>query len=274
MKKYMRSLAMMAVTALLVLPVFAGGSKDSAPAENSITLESGKLKIGTEIGYPPFEYFDTDGKTPIGFDVAMGKALGEKLGLEVEFVDTAWDGIFAGIDTKKYDCIISAVTITPERSAKYLFSDPYIGNGQSMVLNKNADIKATTPEDLTGLKVGYQAETTSDIYMTKLAEGGLKFTPCEYDKILNAFDDLKFKRCDAVIADSVVAIDYVSKKDSPYVMAWRGKADEYFGICMSKENPDLQAAVNKALGEMFADGTMKKISEKFFGMDMVSSLKK
>ena len=99
------------------------------------TVEKGKFKVGMEIGYPPMEYYDTDGKTPIGFDIELGKAIASKLGLEVEFVDTAWDGIFAGLETNKYDCVISAATITPERLESMEFSKPYVGNGQTLVVN-------------------------------------------------------------------------------------------------------------------------------------------
>jgi polar amino acid transport system substrate-binding protein len=143
-----------------------------------------------------------------------------------------------------------------------------------MVLLKGSTVTAKTPEDLSGLQVGYQAETTSDVYMTKLAENGLKFKALEYDKVLNVFDDLKLGRIDAAVADSLVSVDYVNKPDSPFVMAWQGPADEFFGICMKKGNTELVDAVNKALDELFADGTMKKISENNFGTDIVSSVRK
>lgn len=273
MKKAVRNYTAILAAALIAVPVFAGGTQDKNQ-KSSMTLESGVLKIGMEIGYPPFEYYAEDGKTLLGFDAEMGRAVAAKLGLKAEFVDTAWDGIFAGLDTNKYDCIMSAVTITDERKVKYDFSDPYIGNGQSMVLTKDSKVTAKSPEELTGLRVGYQAETTSDIYMTKLAEKGLKFQAEEYDKVMNCFDDLKVGRCDAVVADSLVSVDYVNKPDSPFVMAWQGTPNEFFGICIKKGNAALQEKVNKALAELFADGTMKQISMNNFKRDMVSSLKK
>jgi polar amino acid transport system substrate-binding protein len=258
---------------LLMQGVYAGGKKETA-APDSMTIKDGVLMIGMEIGYPPFEYFDADGKTPIGFDVQLGNAIAKKLGLKVEIVDTAWDGIFAGVNTGKYDCIISAVTITEERKAVHNFSTPYIGNAQAMVLLKGSTVTAKNPEELGGLGVAYQAETTSDIYMTKLAdEKGLKFTAYEYDKVMNCFDDLKNGRCDAVVCDSLVAIDYVNAEDSPFQMVWQGTADEKFGICMKKGNDKLTAAIDKALEELFADGTVLAISQDVFKMDMVSSVR-
>ncbi len=251
-------------------------SRNSGSARNAgnITLKEGVLSVGVEIGYPPFEYFDTDGTTPIGFDVSMAKAIGQKLGLKVEFIDTAWDGIFAGVDTDRYDCVISAVTITPERLQVHNFSKPYIGNAQSLVLLKNTTVTARTPEDLNGYSVAYQAETMSDIYMTELASKGLQFEPFEYDKVLNCFDDLRLGRVDAIVCDSMVAVDYINKPDSVFEIVWQGTNDETFGICMKKGNNALTEAVDKALDELFAEGTMQRISQEIFNMDMVSSVRK
>ncbi|MDR1902943.1 MAG: transporter substrate-binding domain-containing protein [Treponema sp.] len=250
--------------------VFAGGQRQSG----GLTMEKGVLTVGMEIGYPPMEYLAEDGKTPIGFDVEMAKALAAKLGLEVKFVDTAWDGIFAGVNTGKYDCIISSVTITDERTAAHNFTKPYIGNAQSMVLLKGSSIKARSPEELEGLGVAYQAETTSDIYMSQLAEKGLKFTPYEYDKVMNCFDELKLNRVDAIVCDSLVSVDYIAPADSPFEIVWQGPAEETFGICLKKGNDALTQALDKALDELFADGTMLRISQNTFKMDLVSGVRK
>jgi polar amino acid transport system substrate-binding protein len=251
--------------------LFSGCTKKES---GEFTLEKGILAIGMEIGYPPMEYFDTDGKTPIGFDVELGKAICAKLGLTPKFVDTAWDGIFAGVNAGKYDCIMSSVTITEERLEVHNFSKPYIGNAQSMVLLKDSKIIAKNPEQLEGLAVAYQEETTSDIYMTKLAAAGLKFSPYEYDKVLNCFDDLRLGRVDAIVCDSLVAVDYIAPADTPFEIVWQGPAEEVFGVCIKKGNDALTAAVDKALDELFADGTILKISQNIFKVDMVSGARK
>jgi polar amino acid transport system substrate-binding protein len=269
MKK--RILVTFAAAVLLSQAVFAGGKQSGETG--GLTLEKGVLSIGMEIGYPPFEYFDTDGKTPIGFDVSLGKALADKLGLTVKFVDTAWDGIFAGVATSKYDCIISAVTITEERKQVYNFTQPYIGNAQSIVMLKNSPSKVQKPEDLGGLRVTYQAETVSDVYVAKLIENGIKITAFEYDKVLNCFDELKLGRVDAIMCDSLVAVDYVSAPDSLFTTVWQGVSDEQFGICLKKGNNNLTVALDTALDELFLDGTMRKLSDDIFHMDMVSGVK-
>jgi polar amino acid transport system substrate-binding protein len=217
------------------------------------------------------EYYGSDGTTPVGFDVSMANAIAAKLGLKVKFVDTAWDGIFAGVDTGKYDCIISSVTITDARLAAHNFTKPYVGNAQAIVLLKGSSLNVKRPEDFAGLGVAYQAETTSDIYMAKLADEGLRFTPYEYDKVMNCFDELRLGRVDAIICDSLVAVDYIAPADSPFEIVWQGPAEEVFGICLKKGNDALTAAIDNALDELFADGTMLKISREVFNMDMVSA---
>jgi polar amino acid transport system substrate-binding protein len=262
------------LTALAVLlaggALFAGGGRQSG----GLTIKPGVLTVGMEIGYPPMEYYDTDSKTPIGFDVSMAKAIADNMGLKVEFVDTAWDGIFAGVDTGKYDCIMSSVTITPEREAAHNFSKPYVGNALAMVLLKGSNITARKPEDLGGLGVAYQAETTADFFMENYARQGLRFTPYEYEKVMNCFDEMRLGRVDVIITDILVAFDYVSPADSPFEIVWQGPADEKFGICMKKGNNALTEAIDKALDELFTNGTMLKISQETFNLDMVTAARR
>ena len=244
----------------------------SKQTSKEMLLKKGELSIGVNIAYPPFEYYDADGKTALGFDIDLGKAIAKKLGVNAQIIDVAWEGIFAGLDTNKYDCVISGITITPERQAAYELSNPYVGNGQAIILKKGSSLKIKSPEDLKGLTVGYLTESTSDIFMTKKAEAGLKFKAAEYDDAMNSFADLKNGRCDAVVSDSLVAVDYVSKKDAPFEIVWQGKPEEYIGIAIKKGNTQLLEAVNKALEDLLADGTLKELSIKNFGSDIVSTV--
>jgi polar amino acid transport system substrate-binding protein len=254
---------------VLILGVFAGCKKKS----DGLTVKPGVLMIGMEIGYPPLEYYAEDGVTPAGFDVDMGKALAAKLGLKAEFVDTAWDGIFAGVQTGKYDCIMSSVTITPERRETLNFTKPYIGNAMTIVVPKGSPINITRPEDIAGYRVTYQAETTADIYATQIAESGVKFEAFEYDKVMNCFDEMKLGRVDIIVVDSLVAFEYLDRDPDAFRFAWQGPADEQFGIALKKGNDALTAELDRALGELFADGTLQKISDDIFHMDLVSSVK-
>lgn len=260
------------IFALSILATLTGCSKKVNRGE--FTVEEGKFKIGVSVDYPPFEYYAEDGKTALGFDIDLGKEVASRLGLEAVVVDTDWDGLMAGLDSERYDVIMSGMTITPERCEKYNFSTPYIGNGQAILLAQNSTLAISKPEDLNGKKVGYQTQTTSDNFMKKLkAEGKIDYLPAEYDKSFNAFDDLKFNRIDAVVCDSLVAADYLSKTSSEYRLVWTGLSDELMGICLSKSKTDFLEKINQAIASIIADGTMKKLYQKNFGFDMTSSLK-
>jgi polar amino acid transport system substrate-binding protein len=259
--------------ALILISIICMIAACQSGGEKGLTIKKGTLMIGMEIGYPPMEYFDTDSKTPIGFDVELGKAVAAKMGLEPEFVDVAWDGIFAGVNTDKYDCIMSSVTINPARLGAHNFSKPYIQNTLAIVLMKGSGQNIRSPQDLAGLGVAYQEETTSDDFMAELADAGMQFTPFEYDKVMYCFDEIKLGRVDAIMTDLLVAYEYVGQAGSPFEIVWQG-GEEEFGICMKKGKTDLTNAINKALDELFADGTMVKISNKIFGMDLVSAVRK
>ena len=236
-----------------------------------MTLKKGILMIGMEIGYPPMEYFDEDGKTPIGFDVEMGKVIADKLGLDVEYVDTAWDGIFASLDTDKYDCIMSSVTYTDERAAKYNFSTPYAVNAQYLIVRKDSLVKPKSLEEVSSLRLTFQGETTSDeLYQEWSAKTGIKHTIYPYDKVMNCFDDLNLNRVDVILVDSVVASDYLAKPGNPFEISALVSDDEVLAICIKKGNNELTAAIDKALNELYAEGTLQRISQKIFGTDVVS----
>ncbi|MDR0389781.1 MAG: ABC transporter substrate-binding protein [Spirochaetaceae bacterium] len=262
-----------AVIAAIALAVLVQGSCTKS-SSGGLTIKPGVLSVGMEIGYPPMEYYDTDGKTPIGFDVEIAKALAAKLGFSFEFVDTAWDGIFAGVETDKYDCIISSVTYNEERAARYNFTKPYIANSQLLVVRKDSSFKPKTMEETQGLRLTYQAETTSDELATKwIEESGTQVQVFEYDKVMNCFDELSLNRVDVILVDSVVAAEYLSRPGNPYEITAEVSNDEVLAICLKKGNQALTDALNKALDELYADGTLQKTSQEVFGTDVVSSVR-
>ena len=266
MKRLMILLMIMALAG----GVFAGGRRDTG----GLTIRPGVLQIGMDIGYPPFEFFAEDGVTPMGFDVELGKALAQRMGLRPEFINTAWEGIFAGVNTNRYDVIISAVTITPARLEAHNFSNPYISNNLAMVGLRGSGVRARSPMETAGLQVAFQGDTTADHYMTNLRNQGLRFIERRYDQIIRCFEELRLGRVDVIVTDSVVAFDYIAPANSPFEILWMSTEGEEFGICMRKGNDALTEAINKALAELFADGTMLRLSNQFFGMDLVSSVRR
>jgi len=259
------------ITIFCILVIIAVLFTGCARSSGGLTIREGVLMVGMDIGYPPMEYFGPDGITPMGFDVEMGKEIAQRLGVEVEFINTDWGGIFAAVDTSRYDAIMSSVTITPARIDAHNFSKPYIANTLAMVLLKGSTVAARTPLETTDLNVAFQADTTSDYYMQKLvAENGLRFTPRGYDQVMRCFEELRLRRVDVIVTDLLVAYDYIASEDSPFEIVWMSDEPEVFGICMKKGNDALTDAINKVLEEMFEDGTMQKISHDIFGMDLVT----
>lgn len=256
----------------MVLSFSLFGCSSSADTEAGKLVKDGVLSVGLEIGYPPFEYFDEDGTTPIGFDIDLINAIGDKLGYEVDLVNSAWDGIFDGLNSNRYDIVCSAVTYTEDRAETMAFSSGYLGNAQSIVVMSDNDAVSSF-EDLDGLRVGYQAETTSDVALTQFISDNpdLDISVNEYDVVMNAYADLSSGRLDAVVSDSLVAVDYI--KEDQFSLAYQGPAEEIIAIAIRKDNDELVQEINDALTELYDEGTLVELSNEWFGMDVVSSIR-
>lgn len=229
-------------------------------------MNEGVLTVGCEVGYPPFEDFAEDGTTPVGYDIDIITEVARRLGLELNVINTAWDGIFAGIDVN-YDCVCSAVTITPERQETMIFTEPYINNYQAVVLPKGSDKTITSFNDLSGLSIAVQKETTSDILMSDYkSTGTIDVEIVANEKVTSCFTQLTNKEVDAVVVDSTVADGYIAKYPDDYEIAYLDKSEpEQFGIAMGKNSTALQAAINEALKGMEADGFIDETYDYWFG---------
>ena len=229
-------------------------------------MQDGVLTVGMEIGYPPFEDFAEDGTTPIGYDVDFAKALGEKLGVTVNFVNTAWDGIFQGIGVN-YDCVISAVTITEERKGSMLFSEPYINNYQAVVVSKDFAGTIASFLDLNNMAIAVQKETTSDILMSDyVSTGSITATISANEKVTTCFTQLENGEVDAVVVDSTVADGYLAANPDKFVKAFQDESEpEQFGVAMALDNTALQAAINEAIAQLTAEGFFEANVAYWFG---------
>ncbi len=246
-------------------------AENAAPAASTIDISDvklmsdGVLNVGAEVGYPPFEDFAEDGTTPIGFDMDIIAAVADKLGLEVNVINTAWDGIFAGIDVN-YDVVCSAVTITEDRKATMLFSNPYINNYQAVVLRADDDRVVNSFLDLDGATIALQKETTSDILMSDYkSTGTIDVQIVANEKVTSCFTQLLNGEVDAVVVDSTVADGYINSS-SDFVIAYLDQEEaEQFGIAMGKDNTALQAAINEALAQLEAEGFIQETYDYWFG---------
>lgn len=259
------------LSALMLLPLAAFATSDATatPAPIDVSglklIQPGVLSVGMEIGYPPFEDFAEDGTTPVGYDIDFAKALGEKLGLTVNFVNTAWDGIFQGIGVN-YDCVISAVTITNDRKATMLFSEPYINNYQAVVVRPDFAKTITSFMDLDGMAIAVQKETTSDILMSDyVTTGSIKCTISANEKVTTCFTQLTNGEVDAVVVDSTVADGYLASNPGSYVKAFQDESEpEQFGVAMALDNTAMQTAVNAAIAQLTDEGFFDSNYEYWF----------
>ena len=240
-------------------------SKSSIDISGATLLSDGVLSVGCEVGYPPFEDFADDGTTPIGYDIDIITAVADKLGLEVNIINTAWDGIFAGIGVN-YDVTCSAVTITPERQETMLFSTPYINNYQAVVLLADDDRTISSFNDLDGLSIALQKETTSDILMSDYkSTGTIDVQIVANEKVTSCFTQLQNGEVDAVVVDSTVADGYINSSDA-FKIVYRDESEpEQFGIAMGKDNTGLQTAINQALKELEEEGYIQDTYDYWFG---------
>jgi cystine transport system substrate-binding protein len=244
-----------AIQALAAIPVHAGENFDAIKS-------AGVIKIGTEGTYAPFTYHDDTGKL-VGFDVEIGEAVAERLGVKAEFVEGKWDGLIAGLDAKRYDVVINQVGITEERKAKYDFSQPYVASKAALIVREdNADI--TEFAHLSGKKA---AQSLTSNYGKMAQEAGAEIVATDgFDQSIALVVQ---GRADATLNDSLSFFDFKKKQPNAPVkiVATQGDASES-GILIRKGDAELVNAINKALDEIKSDGTYQKISEKYFGEDV------
>lgn len=236
------------------------GTKESEAKIETIT--PGVLTVGSDVAYPPFEFEDEKTQEIVGFDVDLIKEIGRRIGLEAKIQPAAFDTIIQALNAKKFDCVVSAMTITEERKKQVDFSDPYIDSNQSLAVYKGSDIKSL--EDLKGKVVGVQRGTTGELKAQELKEKYRIKEIKSYDDTLMAFEDLKAKRIDAIVNDYPVTA-YLVKKDPVFEIVAEIPTGEKYGIAVRKDSKALLEAINKALKEMKEDGTYDAIYKKWFG---------
>ena len=221
----------------------------------------GKVIVGINAEYPPFEYVDEAGNI-VGFDPDLMVAIASAAGFEFEWVNTRWDGIFMALASGEFDAVMSAATITEERAEVVDFSDPYFNAGQ-MIAVRADETEIKTDKDLAGKKVGVQLGTTGDIWLTDETDADVM----RYDENTLAFQALASGDVDAAVADSTTAIEIVKANPEMKLKMLDGVyTDEYYGIAVNKDRPDVLAAFNAGLAAAKASGKYDTVWNKWFGV--------
>ena len=239
-----------------------GGAAVAKADDLAAIKQAGVIKIGTEGTYAPFTYHDGSNQL-VGFDVEIGREIAKRLGVKAEFLEGKWDGLIAGLDARRYDVVINQVGITEARKAKYDFSQPYIASKAVLIVADGNDaIKSF--EDLKGKRAA-QSLTSN---FGKLAEkyGASLVGTDGFDQSIQL---VLTGRADATLNDSLSFLDFKKHRpDAKVRIVAEEKDADHSGVILRKGNPELVAAINKALDEIKADGTYAKIADTYFGADV------
>jgi polar amino acid transport system substrate-binding protein len=249
-------IAFVVLSAMVLTASACGGDDEKDTTGTFQTISEGKLRVGSDIPYPPFELGDPPYQ---GFDVDVVREIAKRLDLEATFVKTPFDTIFRNLAQGKFDMVASATTITAERKRTVDFSDPYFPADQSLMVKKDSDIK--TVEDLSGKTVGAQLGTTGADYAKDKTEAETVRT---YDLIDDAFKALEAGQVEAVINDCPVS-KYAERSHRNLVVVAAIDTNELYGFAFPKGGDELREAVNRELAEMRDDGTLDKIRQKWLG---------
>lgn len=265
MKKMIKKVMAFGLTAVMAAGVLtACGSSASSGDQLSEIKNKGKVVIAMEGQWAPWTYHDETGEL-VGYDTEVGQAIAKKLGVEAEFIEGEWDGLFTGLDTKRYDMIINGVEITDERKEKYDFTTPYAYIKTALVVaDTNTDINSF--EDLAGKKTSNSLGST---YADMAAEYGAEVQ--NVDTLSETIDMVLSGRVDATLNAEVSFYDYLAEHpDAPIkIVALTDEASEVsIPLRKGDESAALREAVNKAIEELAADGTLTALSNKYFGSDI------
>lgn len=244
-----KGLLILIAAVIMISVVFVGCKKEDTV-----------ITVATDATWPPMEYID-ENKDIVGFDIDLLNMAAEEAGFEVEYQNTAWDGIFAGLANGNYDAVISSVTITEERQETMDFSMPYINAGQVLIV-QNSTSGVTTLDDLAGEAVGAQIGTTGAFEVDKVDGVELK----TYDELGLAIEDLVNGRIAGVVADTPIAADFALQNDS-----YKGQlkivgepfTNEYYGVAVKKGNDEVLEKINEGLKKVLDAGKDEELKDKW-----------
>lgn len=249
----MKKTLLLILLSLVVFVIF-GCDKNELPGWKTDAI----LLVGTDATYPPFEMVNTETGQPEGFDIDIINEICRINGWTSEFIVTPFDGIISGLKGNKYDCVISAMTITEQRQAIVDFSESYYLAGQVIAVSPD-DTIILSVDDLRGKKVGVQLGTTGE-KMAKSLSGLLVFS---FDNIGAAFIDMENGQIDAILNDWPTTNEYIRLKGTAKTVG-EILSEEYYGIALKKGDAELLGKIDSAITILKENGKYDKIYEKWF----------
>ena len=240
-----------------------GSSAPGADTSLSSVKDAGHIVFATEGTYKPFTFHEGGAGPLTGYDVDVATAVADKLGVKAQFEETQFDSIFAGLEAKRFDAIANQVTINPTRQEKYSLSIPYtVSQGVIVTQEGNTDIKS-----FADLKGKTTAQSLTSNWYTLAVDSGAKVEAVE--GWAQSVSLLKESRVDAIVNDKLTFLDYqVGNPNSGLKIAATTKDSSESAFAFRKGSTALTDAVDTALKGLAADGTLSKLSEKYFGQDV------
>ena len=265
MKKKLLCAAMIMIMVLGTLVMTGcGGSSDKSADKDT-------LVVGLDDTFAPMGFRDENGDL-VGFDIDLANAVGEELGMKVEFKPIDWDAKEIELKSGTIDCVWNGMSVTPERKESMALTDKYLNNKIVLMTLKTSSIDVTDASQLANLKIGTQADSAAlEMLKSNEAYDSFKDNIMEYDTYDTAIMDLKAgpDRVDVIAVDQVLG-EYTNKnlggemKECSYDLG-----DDYYVIGFAKDNTELRDKVNDAIGKLYENGEAAKISESWFGKDIV-----
>ena len=263
MKKFAKLTALILCAVLCVACLTAcGGSQGASSAPAAAPAEAAKvLKVATNVAFPPYEFYDNE--QAVGIDIEIIQAICDKLGYTMELSDMEFGSIITAVAAGKVDVGFGAITITEERAKSVHFTTSYATGIQSIIVTEDSPITGADDLYADGIKIGVQQDTTGDIYATgDFGEDHI----ARFNKGADAVQALLTGKCNAVIIDNSPAETFVAQNAGLKILP-TVYAEEAYGFELSYDNEELYNAVNGALEELLADGTVQSIIDTYISAD-------
>ena len=267
----LKKMLMVGVLAAGVAGFMAGCGGDQKPASSAAAsgaaAKPAKIVAGMDDTFAPMGFRDDSGKI-VGFDIDMAEAVSKEIGVPIEFKPIDWASKETELNSGRIDCIWNGFTMTPERTKKLAFTKPYMDNIQVYAVLNDSPVKS--PEDLKGKKISIQEASTAETALNRDENFKKSFAEVKaYPDLTACFMDLESGRTDAVLADSVLIEYYMTKKPGTFRELEGVVSKDTFSIGIKKDNQALVDLLNDGIAKVVASGEAKKISEKWFGKDVV-----
>lgn len=264
MKKLSIAMLSMVLAGSMLLTACGGGNtqatedtgSDTQQSETAENTEGGVLRMGTNATFPPYEYVDENNEVA-GIDADIAAAIADKLGMELEITDMAFDSLIPALQSDTIDIVLAGMTVDPERAESVNFTDSYATGVQVIIVPEGSDI--ASPDDLEGKNIGVQTGTTGDLQCTDAY--GQEFVK-QFDNGPLAVAALLNGQIDCVVIDNEPAKNYVAANEGLKILD-TAYADEDYAAAIAKEDTELYEQVNAAIQELKEDGTIASIIEKY-----------